>query len=202
MATIIGTELDDNLTGTTGADTISGLGGRDHLYGGAGNDTLLGGAGDDAMHGDAGADIMFGGSGNDDYYVDDVNDVCSETTVAGVDDGGTNDRVYSTVSYALSPFIERLVLLESAAAISATGSVMWDADGSGPAAGIALAKLQAGAAVTADNFAISGATSNPVVGNISINDVTITEGNSGTSIATFTVTRSGGTAAFAVNYGT
>jgi serralysin len=312
MANIIGTELDDpNLKGTAGDDTISGLGGRDHLYGGAGNDTLLGGAGDDAMHGDAGADIMFGGSGNDDYYVDDVNDVVSETTVAGVDDGGTNDRVYSTVSYALSPFIERLVLLESAAAISAMGnaqansivgnsnaniinggggkdtltggagadtfvlgpanaantvtitdfaaedkfgitasdyglsqgnglvdngsgtfvldptwfatvtgsqgtvaghgqflyntntrSVMWDADGSGAVAGVALATLQTGAVVTVDNFAISGANSNPVIGNISINDVTITEGDSGTSIATFTVTRSGGTAAFAVNYAT
>jgi Calx-beta domain-containing protein/hemolysin type calcium-binding protein len=123
MAIITGTELDDpNLTGTAADDTISGLGGRDHLYGGAGNDTLYGGAGDDAMHGDAGADIMFGGAGNDDYYVDNVNDVVSETTVPGVDDGGTNDRVYSTVSYTLSPFLERLVLLESAAAISATGN--------------------------------------------------------------------------------
>ena len=121
MANIIGTELDDNLTGTAADDTISGLGGRDHLNGGAGNDTLYGGAGDDAMHGDAGADIMYGGAGNDDYYVDDVNDVVSETTVPGVDDGG-NDRVYSTVSYTLSPFLERLVLLESAVAISATGN--------------------------------------------------------------------------------
>jgi hypothetical protein len=311
MATIIGTELDDpNLKGTAGADTISGLGGRDHLYGGDGNDTLYGGAGDDAMHGDAGADIMFGGAGNDDYYVDDVNDVVSETTVPGVDDGGTNDRVYSTVSYTLSPFIERLVLLESAVAISATGnaqvnsivgnsndniisggggkdtltggsgadtfvlgpanaantvtitdfaaedkfgitasdyglsqgnglvdngsgtlvldptwfatvtgtqgtvaghgqflyntttlSMMWDPDGSGAATGIALAKLQTGAVVTAGNFAISGATSTPVVGNISITDVTITEGDSGTKTATFTVSHTG-TAAFSVDYAT
>src|SRR6266480_1317176 len=311
MAIITGTELDDpNLIGTAADDTISGLGGRDHLYGGAGNDTLYGGAGDDAMHGDAGADIMFGGAGNDDYYVDNVNDVVSETTVPGVDDGGTNDRVYSTVSYTLSPFLERLVLLESAVAISATGnaqvnsivgnsnaniisggggkdwltgglgadtfvlgpanaantvtitdfaaedkfgitasdyglsqgsglvdngsgalvldptwfatvtgtqgtvaghgqflyntttrSVMWDADGSGAATGIALATLQTGAVVTASNFAISGATSNPVVGDISISDVTIAEGNAGTKTATFTVSHAG-TAAFSVDYAT
>ena len=310
MANIIGTDLDDTLTGTAAADTISGLGGRDHLYGGAGNDTLYGGAGDDTLHGDAGADIMFGGAGNDDYYVDDVNDVVSETTVPGVDDGGTNDRVYSTVSYTLSPFLERLVLLESAVAISATGnaqvntivgnsnaniisggggkdtltgglgadtfvlgpanaantvtitdfaaedkfgitasdyglnqgsglvdngsgtlvldptwfatvtgtqgtvaghgqflyntttlSMMWDPDGSGAATGIALAKLQTGAVVTAGNFAISGVTSTPVVGNISISDVTIAEGNSGTKTATFTVSHTG-TAAFSVNYAT
>ena len=104
MATIIGTELDDpNLTGTAGADIISDLGGRDRLYGGAGKDTLYGGAGDD------------------DYYVDDVNDVISETTVPDVDDGG-NDRVYSTVSYTLSPFLERLMLFESVNAITATGN--------------------------------------------------------------------------------
>ena len=41
-----------------------------------------------------------------------------------------------------------------------------------------------------------------VAGSVSINDVTISEGNSGTKVATFTVTRSGGTAAFDVNYAT
>jgi hypothetical protein len=308
MANITGTELDDpDLTGTAEADTISGLGGRDHLNGGAGDDTLLGGAGNDAMRGDAGADTMFGEAGDDDYYVDDVNDIVSETRTPGVDDGG-KDRVYSTVSYTLSPFLERLVLLESAAAINATGnaqvntivgnsnaniisgggakdtltgglggdtfqfgpanaantvtitdfaaedrlgvtasdyglsegnglvdngagalvldpawfatvagnqgtaaghgqflyngttrSVMWDPDGSGAAAGIALATLQTGAAVSAGSFAISGVTGNPVVGNISISDFTIAEGNSGTRTATFTVSRTG-TAAFAIDF--
>lgn len=310
MANITGTELDDpDLTGTAEADTISGLGGRDHLNGGAGDDTLFGGAGNDAMRGDAGADTMYGEAGDDDYYVIDVNDIVSETRTPGVDDGG-KDRVYSTVSYTLSPFLERLVLLESAVAISATGnaqvntivgnsnanvisggggkdtltgglggdtfklgpanaantvtitdfaaedrfgitasdyglsegnglvdngsgalvldpawfatvtgnqgtaaghgqflfngttrSVMWDPDGSGAAAGIALATLQTGAAVSASNFAISGPTPTPVVGNISISDVTIAEGNSGTRTATFTVSRTG-TAAFAVDFAT
>ena len=41
-----------------------------------------------------------------------------------------------------------------------------------------------------------------IAGSVSINDVTISEGNSGTKVATFTVTRSGGTAAFAVNFAT
>jgi Calx-beta domain len=40
------------------------------------------------------------------------------------------------------------------------------------------------------------------VGSVSISDVSITEGNSGTKVATFTVTRTGGTAAFNVNYAT
>ena len=41
-----------------------------------------------------------------------------------------------------------------------------------------------------------------IAGSVSINDVTISEGNSGTKVATFTATRSGGTAAFGVNYAT
>ena len=41
-----------------------------------------------------------------------------------------------------------------------------------------------------------------IAGSVSINDVTISEGDSGTKVATFTVTRSGGTAAFDVNYAT
>ncbi|MEA2834718.1 MAG: serralysin [Methylobacteriaceae bacterium] len=42
----------------------------------------------------------------------------------------------------------------------------------------------------------------PSAGSIAINNVSVTEGNSGTQVATFTVTRSGGTAAFSVNYTT
>ena len=39
-------------------------------------------------------------------------------------------------------------------------------------------------------------------GSVSINDVTISEGSGGTKVATFTATRSGGTAAFDVNVAT
>jgi Ca2+-binding RTX toxin-like protein len=42
----------------------------------------------------------------------------------------------------------------------------------------------------------------PVVGQVSISDVTVTEGNSGFTSATFTVTRTGGTAAFTIGYAT
>src|SRR5205085_2240122 len=41
-----------------------------------------------------------------------------------------------------------------------------------------------------------------VAGSISINDVSRNEGNGGTSVMTFAVTRTGGTAAFNVNYAT
>jgi uncharacterized delta-60 repeat protein len=45
-------------------------------------------------------------------------------------------------------------------------------------------------------------TNDDVAGSVAINDVTIAEGASGSKVATFTVTRSGGTAAFTVNFAT
>jgi hypothetical protein len=42
----------------------------------------------------------------------------------------------------------------------------------------------------------------PVAGSISINDMSVTEGNSGNQVVTFVVSRSGGTAAFDVNFAT
>ena len=42
----------------------------------------------------------------------------------------------------------------------------------------------------------------PSAGTVSINNVSISEGDSGTNVETFTVTRSGGTAAFDVNFAT
>ena len=42
----------------------------------------------------------------------------------------------------------------------------------------------------------------PVAGSVFISDVSVTEGDSGTRLATFTVTRSGGTAAFDIDYTT
>jgi Ca-dependent carbohydrate-binding module xylan-binding/Calx-beta domain len=50
--------------------------------------------------------------------------------------------------------------------------------------------------------AVGAAPPPAIAGSVSINDVTISEGNSGTEVATFTVTRSGGTAEFDVNFAT
>lgn len=311
MADINGDGLDNTISGTSNDDRIWGLGGNDNLKGLGGNDQLFGGDGNDSLHGDAGVDIMFGGAGNDTYYVEETDDITSEETVAGIDDGGT-DRVYSTVSYALARFIERATLIGTAvanligntqdnvlvgngsantltggagkdtltggggvdtfalgpadatstdkvtdyaaddfigvnaadfglalgaglvldgagnqvldpeyfAAIAGstntqgtaaghgqflfnttTAALLWDQDGSGTAAGVSLATFNAGASLGASSFKILGSAP-PVIGSISISDVSITEGNSGTKIMTFTVSRSAGTAAFTVNFAT
>ncbi|MEX0311216.1 MAG: hypothetical protein AB3N17_13340, partial [Tateyamaria sp.] len=71
---IIGSNLDDVLTGDGtgntlvgegGNDVISGLAGDDSILGGAGSDTLVGGDGRDTLVGGIGDDTLNGGAGND-----------------------------------------------------------------------------------------------------------------------------------------
>ncbi|WP_273786819.1 calcium-binding protein [Brucella intermedia] len=65
MATIVGTNNDDTLRGTTANDWISGLAGQDDLNGREGDDFLDGGAGDDVLTSTSGYDRMEGGAGDD-----------------------------------------------------------------------------------------------------------------------------------------
>jgi Ca2+-binding RTX toxin-like protein len=74
MATITGTENNDNLLGSSVNDEIEGLAGNDVLDGGGGNDkieggdgldVLIGGDGNDFLEGNKGNDIMIGNAGND-----------------------------------------------------------------------------------------------------------------------------------------
>ncbi|GLK67891.1 calcium-binding protein [Hansschlegelia plantiphila] len=69
------------------------------------NNAIVGNAGDNVLDGGAGADTMSGGGGDDDYYVQNAGDVAKEL------DGQGNDRVLSSVSYALTgQYVERLRL--------------------------------------------------------------------------------------------
>jgi Ca2+-binding RTX toxin-like protein len=101
---LIGTAGADTLTGEAGADRISGLAGNDQLYGEAGTDWIDAGAGNDTLSGGADADTMSGGSGNDSYYVDNRSDRVIETSSRN----GT-DTVYSSVSYTLGNYVEKLI---------------------------------------------------------------------------------------------
>jgi Tol biopolymer transport system component len=63
--TIVGTEGDDVLFGTSKNDVICGMGGRDTLRGNGGNDLLRGGLGNDTLYGNGGSDLLNGGFGDD-----------------------------------------------------------------------------------------------------------------------------------------
>ncbi len=65
VATIVGTDGADRISGTPNDDVIAGLGGRDRISGGAGNDVICGGEGVDRLNGGAGNDVLMGESGRD-----------------------------------------------------------------------------------------------------------------------------------------
>jgi Ca2+-binding RTX toxin-like protein len=99
-----GSNGDNVLRGQNGNDTLKGFGGGDTLYGGIGddylagldgNDTLWGENGHDTLNGGTGVDTMRGGTGNDTYYVDQYDDVVTESGGQGV------DVVRTSVSYSL-----------------------------------------------------------------------------------------------------
>ncbi|RMQ40696.1 Calcium binding hemolysin protein, partial [Pseudomonas cichorii] len=64
-ALLIGTEIDDSITGYASDDRLIGAEGNDTLSGRAGNDILEGGEGRDTLNGEDGNDTLLGGAGND-----------------------------------------------------------------------------------------------------------------------------------------
>ena len=103
---ILGWDLAETFSGSSGDDVINGRGGDDNLSGGDGDDSLTGGAGDDTITGGDGDDNLRGGTGDDvinggaDTTSDDDadNDGPADRLVggAGADemDGGAGDDVY------------------------------------------------------------------------------------------------------------
>jgi Ca2+-binding RTX toxin-like protein len=93
VATIVGTEGNNNLIGTPGDDVIAGLGGDDRIDGKGGNDLICGGVGNDSLDGGDGEDILVGGDGNDKLQGRNGNDFLEGG--AGVDslDGGDGEDI-------------------------------------------------------------------------------------------------------------
>lgn len=60
---IIGSQVDDVLTGGAGHEVFSGRQGNDTVYANNGDDQVWGGSGDDLLYGQKGADILYGGGG-------------------------------------------------------------------------------------------------------------------------------------------
>ena len=63
--TLLSRDGDDIVKGDDGNDSLNGGAGKDIVEGGRGNDTARGGKGDDLVSGDEGDDVAFGDLGND-----------------------------------------------------------------------------------------------------------------------------------------
>lgn len=130
---LTGTDGADTLVGGVGNDVLDGGAGDDSLSGGAGSDVLRGGTGNDILDGGTGADRMVGGSGKDTYYVDNIGDLVIETDnepegTSGLrvklDLGSAVDKVISSISYALTNYVENLTLNADSGKINGNGNAL------------------------------------------------------------------------------
>jgi Ca2+-binding RTX toxin-like protein len=164
---------DDRLNGEAGNDAVQGGAGNDAIGGGDDKDTLNGGDGDDAMLGGGGNDNLRGGSGNDRLIAGPGNDVQTGgtglDTFVFTDDTEGNDRIDDWTAaddqiqadasafgggLAAGPLAaNRLVAGSAPAADQAfgqflyntlSGQLLWDIDGTGAAAAVAIARLLSG----------------------------------------------------------
>ena len=176
----------DTVDGGSGADNINGMSGTDVLNGGADNDTIFGGsendtisggdgddflngqAGDDVANGDAGNDTALGGGGKDSLVGGDGDDILNgqsgNDTLSGEED---SDRLYG----------------------GSGNDVLTGGDGDDTINGHSGDDSLFG---TSGADSLNGGSGNDLVQSIGATltisaPSTITEGNSGTQLATFTV---------------
>ncbi len=96
------------LTNGSGSDTLLNV---EHLNGSNFNDVLTGNAAANTLNGRAGEDTLVGGLGNYSYYVDNIGDVVTESSVLLTE----IDTLNSVITYTLGANIENLVLIGAAA---------------------------------------------------------------------------------------
>jgi len=149
---ITGNNAVNTVRGGDGNDYLLGNGGADFLYGEAGTDTLSGGIGDDWLEGGAGADQLSGGTGLDTFFLFGPTignqDRIADFNKAEGDRLGVRGGDYGLAAGALDP--GRFTANATGAADSPSGTgqfvyntktrtLLWDADGSGGSAGVAIA---------------------------------------------------------------
>ena len=98
-----------------GLDTLSNI---ENLSGSFFDDILTGDGGANVLDGGGGADVMTGGAGDDTYIVDDTGD----TIIEGIGGpGGSDDTVYTSVSFTLADNVENAIVT-SLVGITVTGN--------------------------------------------------------------------------------
>ena len=161
---MLGSSGQDRLFGGYGNDRLNGRAGADHLEGDLGNDTLLGGIGNDTLIGDAGQDLLTGGSGRDVFrFTGALAGGASVDTITDFNVGQDRlefDHMTFTGLGAVG-LLQRTAFAAGGTATAAThrllydgadGALRYDADGSGAAAAVLIARLVPGTALSATDL--------------------------------------------------
>ena len=160
---VIGSLFNDRLTGSSRANRLDGRDGADILDGGAGGDLLIGGEGNDRLNGGLGNDRLMGGAGADSFLFttplsgngDRILDFSAPQDTIRLD-----NAIFDALPVgALAPGAFRIGAGAGAAGDriiydSATGILLYDADGTGPTAAIRFATLSTGLALENRDFVI------------------------------------------------
>ena len=156
---LAGGDGNDVLSGNDGNDTLGGDGGNDQLYAGNDSDSLSGGTGNDTLSGGAGGDLFIFDTALDaSSNVDRITDFSSADDTIVLDDDvftaftatGTLDAAAFHTGTAAQDADDRIIY------DSATGSIYYDADGSGAEAMTLFAQVTAGTTLTYADFLIGG----------------------------------------------
>jgi Ca2+-binding RTX toxin-like protein len=163
---IYGSAGEDSIDGRGGNDWIQGNRGNDTLWGNGGNDTIWGGSGNDFSVGLAGQDLLTGHGGRDGFAfthapsrsnVDTITDfsvrhdtiVLSNAIFKGV---GVADRTMKASAFwtgtAAHDSNDRIIYDKG------TGSIYYDADGTGSRSAVEFAKIDANLRLTYKDFYI------------------------------------------------
>jgi Ca2+-binding RTX toxin-like protein len=163
--TLIGGDGDDFILGAGGKDTLIGDMGDDRLDGGTGRDRLVGGRGDDILAGGAGRDRLRGGQGKDTFILESARR-SSRDTIA--DFQPADDRIL-VARPGFSMDLQGGTIADSEFALGnraqdssdrfiydqSTGNLYFDADGTGAAAQVWIARLSNRAAIGSSNIGVA-----------------------------------------------
>jgi Ca2+-binding RTX toxin-like protein len=149
--------INDTLTGGAGNDRLNGRRGDDVLIGNAGNDILVGGLGDDTLTGGDGADRFvrwYSRTGIDTITDFDVTEDALYVSAKGFSGDLVGGGAIAPQQFALgssaSDSSTRFIYDQN------TGSLFFDADGTGSRDQIQIAQLQAGLSMTNENIVVFG----------------------------------------------
>ncbi|AEJ02662.1 Hemolysin-type calcium-binding region [Nitrosomonas sp. Is79A3] len=148
-----GNDLVNNVTGNTADNQLNGEAGNDTLNGGTGNDMLTGGTGKDTMTGGTGSDIFR-------FIAKDSIDKIVDYNAAD-DTIQLEDSIFTALTTIGTLAANNFIIGTSAADSndfivynSATGALLYDADGNGVIAAVQIATLTSGLALTNADFVV------------------------------------------------